>query len=279
MREGQTPPATLEGWYVLHQLFRLSWPEVKALPPGAREELGKEFGELFAAWGDGGGDGGNDGWSGVYRLVGGMADFMAVHFRTAVEELSRAERGIQLSGLADHLRLIRDYLSVVELGLYSLTAEVAERSEREGREAEGPEWEARLAEALEEQRGLSYVQRRLHPVQPEHMPYVCFYPMNKRRDPGRNWYTLPLRRRSDLMAEHGSVGRRYADRISQVISGSIGLDDWEWAVTLFARDPLDFKAVVTDMRFDRASAEYAEFGDFYVGKRMDPVEWEAFERW
>ena len=98
------------------------------------------------------------------------------------------------------------------------------------------------------------------------MPYVCFYPMSKRRDAAQNWYTLSLDERSRLMHAHGLTGRRFAGRVQQVITGAIGLDKWEWGVTLFARDPLEFKKLVTDMRFDEVSAKYAEFGDFYVGR-------------
>jgi peroxiredoxin len=98
------------------------------------------------------------------------------------------------------------------------------------------------------------------------MPYVSFYPMSKRRDAEQNWYTLTLDDRSRLMQAHGLTGRRYAGRVQQVITGAIGLDNWEWGVTLFARDPLEFKKLVTDMRFDEVSAKYAEFGEFYVGR-------------
>jgi chlorite dismutase len=90
--------------------------------------------------------------------------------------------------------------------------------------------------------------------------------MSKRRQAGQNWYTLSLEERSRLMQSHGMTGRRYAGRVQQVITGAIGLDAWEWGVTLFAKDPLDFKKLVTDMRFDEVSAKYAEFGEFFVGK-------------
>jgi chlorite dismutase len=110
------------------------------------------------------------------------------------------------------------------------------------------------------------VRRRLYPDLPSDMPYVSFYPMSKRRDAGQNWYMLTLDDRSRLMQSHGLTGRRYAGKVQQVITGAIGLDKWEWGVTLFARDPLEFKKLVTDMRFDEVSANYAEFGDFYVGK-------------
>jgi chlorite dismutase len=92
---------------------------------------------------------------------------------------------------------------------------------------------------------------------------------------GQNWYALSLDDRSRLMHAHGLTGRRYAGRVQQVITGAIGLDAWEWGVTLFARDPLEFKRLVTDMRFDEVSAQYAEFGTFYVGEIARPSEWVA----
>src|SRR5919107_3569412 len=118
-----------------------------------------------------------------------------------------------------------------------------------------------------------HVKRRLYPQPGADMPYVCFYPMSKRRQPGQNWYALSLDERSRLMYTHGITGRGYAGRVVQVITGAIGLDAWEWGVTLFAADPLTFKKLVTDMRFDEVSAQYAEFGDFYVGRVTSPRDW------
>jgi peroxiredoxin len=105
------------------------------------------------------------------------------------------------------------------------------------------------------------------------MPWVCFYPMSKKRETGQNWYSLGLEERSRLMWEHGLSGRRYAGRILQIVTGAIGLDAWEWGVTLFGRDPLDFKKIVSDLRFDEASAKYGEFGEFFVGRRVPAGEW------
>lgn len=275
MIHAEVPPATLEGWYVLHQLFRLDWPGVKRWSSEEAASAGRELAELLNGWADPAGGG----WSASYRVVGGQSDFLLLHFRSDLEGLGTAERALQRTSVGDHLLPISDYLSVVELGLYGLTAEVAERF-RERDENPSPEaWRKAVEAELETQRELAYVRRRLQPTQPEDMPYLCFYPMDKRRSPGQNWYTLPLGERSEMMHEHGNIGRRFADRISQVISGSIGLDDWEWAVTLFGRDPLDFKSVVTEMRYDRASAVFADFGPFVVGRRMDADEWLRPEAW
>lgn len=109
-------------------------------------------------------------------------------------------------------------------------------------------------------------QARLYPeLPPEDKPAWCFYPMSKRRNPDQNWFTLPFEKRKELMYEHGASGRKFSGRVLQVITGSTGIDDYEWGVTLFCVHPDDLKDVVYTMRFDEASAEYAEFGPFYAG--------------
>ncbi len=263
----ELPPATLEGWYALHQLFRLDWPTLKAIGEAERSPALREFGALTDAWSVVG----EKGWSGTYRVVGAGLDLMLVHFRSDLEALDAARRAVHASALGDLLLLEREYLSVVELGLYQLTADTARGVDLGDAEV----WRREIEAGMAREREKAYVRGRLFPVQPETMPYVCFYPMDKRREAGRNWYRLGLEERARLMAAHGAVGRRYAGRISQVISGSVGLDDWEWAVTLWAGDPLEFKNVITDMRYDEASAEYAEFGSFFVGVRMSPADIET----
>jgi len=162
-----------------------------------------------------------------------------------------------------------DYLSVVELGLYGHTLGLAKRAEREGVEPGSEEWSGMVEALLEEQMEKDYTLRRLYPRQPDAMPWICFYPMNKRRNVGQNWYTLGLGERARLMQEHGKTGRGYAGKVSQIISGSVGFDDWEWAVTLFSGDPIHFKDLVTEMRYDEVTSVYGEFGNFWVGHRVD----------
>jgi len=111
---------------------------------------------------------------------------------------------------------------------------------------------------------------RLFPAVPE-AKYLCFYPMDRKRSEGVNWYTVPFTERQRMMHEHGMIGRRYGDRVKQIITGSIGMDDWEWGVDLFAEDPVVFKKLIYEMRFDEVSAVYALFGQFYIGVRL-PVE-------
>ncbi|HEV7839110.1 MAG TPA: chlorite dismutase family protein, partial [Gemmatimonadaceae bacterium] len=158
------------------------------------------------------------------------------------------------------------FLSVTEAGLYHITAELARVAQSRGGQFGDAEYVLALDERAGAERESAHVRRRLYPDLPPDMPYVSFYPMSKRREAAQNWYALTLDERSRLMHAHGLTGRRYAGKVQQVITGAIGLDKWEWGVTLFARDPLEFKKLVTDMRFDEVSAKYAEFGDFYVGK-------------
>jgi chlorite dismutase len=143
------------------------------------------------------------------------------------------------------------FLSVVELSLYEAAA-------RAGTE----DFAALMSQP--------FVRRRLFPAVPQDKPYISFYPMNKRRGEAVNWYTESMDERRRMMASHGTLGRHYTDRIQQMITGSMGLDDWEWGVTLYASDPIALKKLVTAMRFDEVSAKYAEFGPFYTGIRLTP---------
>lgn len=264
-------PKTLEGWYALHQLFRIDWPELKRLPGEERAGAVREVAGLLQGWREPT----EGGWSAAFRIVGGGADLLLAHFRPTLEELSEIEGELYGSRLGDFLEPAYHFLSVVELGMYGLTAQMAARSEGgDGPEVGSEEWWSAVDAAASKQRETEFARHRLAPELPEDMPYVCFYPMSKRRAPGQNWYRLSVEERNDLMRDHGAVGRRYAGKVQQVITGSIGFEEWEWGVTLFAADPLQFKYVVTEMRFDEASARYGEFGPFYVGKRMSREDWE-----
>lgn len=259
----QIPPATLEGWYALHQMFAADWARLRAdgatgLFAAAAETL---FGELAPTAGEG--------WSEPVRLVGaGGADFMFIHFRPTLDELAEVQRRVSASPLSPYISLVYEYLSVTEAGLYHATADAAKAAEP-GSDA----FKQHIAEAMAAEAASAHVRSRLYPEVPEGMRYVSFYPMTKRRAEGQNWYALDVRERSRLMREHGMTGRRYAGRVFQVITGSVGLDDWEWGVTLFARDPLEFKRIVTEMRYDEASAVYGEFGRFFTGIRFAPRQW------
>jgi peroxiredoxin len=200
------------------------------------------------------------------KLIGSTSDLMIVHFRESLDAIGKAQEVVERTALAKVLIPVYSFLSVTEAGLYHLTADLARQAEARGGKFGDEAYLSALAERSAAERASPHVTRRLYPERPADMPYVCFYPMSKRRDAIQNWYTLSLDERSRLMMAHGLTGRRYAGKVQQVITGAIGLDAWEWGVTLFAKDPLDFKRLVTDMRFDEVSARYAEFGEFYVGK-------------
>jgi chlorite dismutase len=164
------------------------------------------------------------------------------------------------------VELVYNFLSVTEAGLYHATAELEAAAIARGGAVGDDLYKAAMAKRVKSEKSADHVKRRLFPPVPADMPFVCFYPMSKRRDPGQNWYALTLGERSRLMQSHGVTGRRYVGRVQQIITGSICFEKWEWGVTLFAKDPLDIKKLVTDMRFDEVSASYADFGDFYVGR-------------
>lgn len=256
------PPETLEGWYLSHHVYSADRAALRAL--GDRRERTLDEADALLASIASPEEGG---WSVAVALAGSAGELMVMHARPTLDALARAERALGGAPLFDLLRREYSFLSVAEAGLYHITAELAKDAVARGGAVGDEIYRAKLAERAAAERSSPHLQRRLHPPLPADMPYVCFYPMSKRRDPGANWYQLTLEERSRLMYAHGLTGRRYAGRIQQTISGAIGLDEWEWGVTLVAKDPLDFKKIVTDMRFDEVSAIYATFGRFFVGRR------------
>lgn len=154
------------------------------------------------------------------------------------------------------------FVSITEVSEYVPTVEqYGQRLLEEGEDAEGPGYKAKLK--AYESRETMMRKQRLTPDLPP-WPNTCFYPMNKKRKVGENWFLLPFDERSRLMAEHGRTGMTFGGRVTQLITASAGFDDWEWGVTLWARNPEFLKEIVYRMRFDEASARYAEFGPFYV---------------
>ena len=248
------PPATLEGWYSLHQAFEIDYEKLGRADPAAAAAVARRPASALEAP-----DSEQEGWSAAYRLAGGSADILLIHFRSSLDDLADVQARVKRAA-GDTLRLTYDYLAVTEAGLYHATAEAAREHE-----PHSPGFRQALEEAAAAEAASPHIRMRLYPRPPQEMRYISFYPMSKRRTHPDNWYLLDVDERNRLMREHGLTGRRYANRIFQVICGSVGLDDWEWGVTLFARDPLEFKRIVTEMRYDMASAKYGEFGRFYVG--------------
>jgi peroxiredoxin len=263
------PPETTEGWYVFHQILTWDRPALRATDPTTLPALRTRATDVLRALATPA----SGGWSAVVPLVGSSADVMLVHFRPTLDDIGAAQRELSKIALFDALKPVYSFLSVTEAGLYHASAQLAQEAEARGGSVGDEQHRTEMAKRVAGERASPHLQRRLFPTQPPEMPWVCFYPMSKRRAVGQNWYALTLEERSRLMMAHGMTGRGYAGRVVQVISGAIGLDAWEWGVTLFAGDPMSFKKIVTDMRFDEVSAEYAEFGSFYVGKTVEAAEW------
>jgi chlorite dismutase len=257
-------PLTLEGHYLLHQMFRLRQAEWRRLPEERRHALEQEACALLERMAHL-----SDGASCAVAVLGQKADLMLMHFRPTLEGLHEAQQAIARLGLSEYLEPAGSYVSVVELGLYEMTLKIYSELEGKGLQPDTPEFGTALAEEMSRQR--ERMKGRLTGAVPKRR-YVCFYPMNKKRGEIKNWYAEPVRRRGELMREHGMIGRRYGEQVTQIISGSIGYDDWEWGVDLFADDPLVFKKLVYEMRFDEASSWYGEFGPFVVGLQFSPSE-------
>ncbi len=208
------------------------------------------------------------GQTALYSMLGHKGDLMVVHFRDSFDDLNAAELQLNRTELPEFLEPIHSYLSVIELGLYDSSVKLFRQLAERGVAPLSEEWNKEVQETMQRQRAAMWP--RLYPKIPDSR-YLCFYPMDRRRGEDKNWYTLPIEERQRQMEEHGMVGRRYAGKVQQIITGSIGFDDWEWGVDLFADDPLVFKKLIYEMRFDEVSAVYAAFGQFFVGVRW-PVE-------
>jgi hydrogen peroxide-dependent heme synthase len=260
-------PETLEGWAILHQVFRVRWPDWQALDAAARKARAVEAAAGLAAMT------GEAGATAATTLLGHKGDLMLVHFRRGFEDLQAAQLEVARGPLAPFLEPTTSYVSIVELGMYEMTAQIHARLGGKGLAAGSAEFESAFDGEMAEQR--RRVEGRLYLSVPPRR-YVCFYPMNKRRGEARNWYMVPVEERARLMRDHGVIGRHYAGAVTQIISGSIGFDDWEWGVDLFADDPVVFKKLIYEMRFDEASAWYAEFGPFYTGLQFSPEELPRF---
>jgi chlorite dismutase/heme-degrading monooxygenase HmoA len=250
MPEPRDPPPTDEGWYALHDFRTIDWDAWRDTPDREREQVlaeAVEHMESTAAVEDA-----EDGATAIYSILGHKADVLVLHLRPSSAHIGALERRFEQTGFAGYTERTTSFVSVTEASGYSERA----RDYFEG--------------DLDEDSGLAnYIQTRLHPRIPD-ATHVCFYPMDKRRQPEQNWYELPFEERADHMAAHGDIGRDYGGRIVQMITGAIALDDWEWGVTLWGDDLTDMKDLLYEMRFDPSTSQFAEFGSFYIGRRIEP---------
>lgn len=241
-------PKTLDGWYVYHEFRSVRFDLWKSLSGAQQQQVLRDFAQFadnqYHVQRD------RQGSFGQFLIAGGKADIMFIFMRPTIGELNDVKAEFARTSLADVTTSVYSYVSVVELGGYLAKPGI---------------------DPMEDES----LQARLKPTMPTHS-HVCFYPMNKRRLAEDNWYMLPEEERREFLKAHGMIGRTYAEVVKQIISGSVGLDDWEWGVTLFSNDPLQFKKLVYEMRFDESSARFADFGPFYVGTQVDN---DGLSRW
>ncbi|MBP3962269.1 hydrogen peroxide-dependent heme synthase [Paenibacillus lignilyticus] len=231
---------TLEGWYALHDFRSIDWTAWKLADEGERAIALDELQSFLSEWQTI--EDNKQGSTAFYSIIGQKADFVMMHLRETLEELNAIENAFNKTTFAQFTVPAHSYVSVVELSNYMAAPGTDPM--------QNPE-----------------ILARLKPILPK-WNHICFYPMNKRREGNDNWYMLSMDERRTMMRSHGMIGRTYAGKVKQIITGSVGFDNWEWGVTLFAEDALQFKKLVYEMRFDEVSARFGDFGDFYVGNRM-----------
>ncbi|ELY54054.1 heme-binding protein [Natronolimnohabitans innermongolicus] len=247
--ERRQPPQTEEGWYVLHDFRSIDWDAWRDAPQRRRERAIEEgIDYLTAAESVADAD---EGGSATYSVLGHKADLLFLHLRPTLEHLDTLERRFEGTALAEFTERADSYLSVTEVSGYMSQDFFDDDAE------------------MEDAGMKRYIESRLKPDIPD-ADFLSFYPMSKRRGPDHNWYELPFDERADYLANHGEIGKGYAGRVTQIISGSLGLDDFEWGITLFGDDPTDVKELLYEMRFDPSSSRFAEFGRFLSARRFPP---------
>lgn len=266
-----SPLVPREGWHVMHLYYRIDHAQWSLFghdeKRAAKTRLTELVQEIRAT---------PDTHLLTFAVATPKADVGFMLLTPDLQVATAFEKQLTLSLGPEILSPVYSYLSQTERSEYTTSREqyAAETLKGEKGLAEGsPEFEQALKEF--DSRMDHYLQHRLYPVLPD-WPVVCFYPMSKRRTGADNWYSLPYEERRQLMAGHARTGRTYSGRILQLITGSTGLDEYEWGVTLLAKDTIDVKSIVYDMRFDEVSARFADFGDFYIGMQL-PLD-ELFRR-
>ncbi len=263
-------PAQESGWPVLHLFQRIDRARWLAMDEPTRSRAIDEFAALLEALAA------ESGLQFVPSGVIGKADvaFMAIH--PDLRRIQQLSQEIAATRFGACLTAVYSFLSISEKSEYiSTTGDQARKLiDEDGLAPSSPEFQKQVG-AFAARMG-AYAESRIHPQLPgADFPVLCFYPMSKARGEGRNWYALAFTERKRLMASHADAGRRYANRVSQLITSSTGLDDWEWGVTLFTRDLKSIRDIVYEMRYDEGSALYGQFGPFYVSVRFTPGELRA----
>jgi peroxiredoxin len=259
-------PESLDSWHMLHRMFRFRRRAFDALSADRRRSIADEARAYLEAQAAD-----PDADAGLAQLLGHKSDLMVTHYAKSFDALGAAQTAFDKLALAEYVEPQTSYVSILELGLYEATGKIHADLRDRGLKPHSQEWNDAFDAALLEQASSPRNAGRLWAKIPQRR-YVCFYPMDKKRGEDVNWYQLPYEDRARLMLDHGKIGRSFHGLVTQVISGSIGFDDWEWGVDLYADDPLVFKKLIYEMRFDEASAKYAAFGRFYTGMQFSIAE-------
>lgn len=256
-------PATLVpeggGWHFLHLYYRVDRAGLSHLSAEARLEGRRQIVEAVEQAKSGGAM-----QIQCFAVLGHRADFGLMMAGTDLKAIHNVQMAVQASSLGPAIVPTYSFYSITEISEYVPDVEAYGKMlrEREQLDPESRVYQTKLNAYAE--RLVPMNKQRLTPDFPD-WPCFCFYPMSKMRDGDQNWYTLPHAERNELMSQHGKSGMRFAGKVMQVITASTGLDDWEWGVTLWAKNPSYLKDIVYTMRFDESSAKYALFGDFYFG--------------
>ena len=252
MPDRHDPPPTAEGWYAVHDFRRIDWDAWRDAPERTREHAlsaGVEHLESRLAVDDA-----DEGASALYSVLGHEADLLVLHLRPTTAHVDALQRQFERTALAEFTERASSFVSVTEASGYSERA----REYIEGEADDDP--------------GLAnHIHTRLEPAVPD-ATHVCFYPMDRRRDPEQNWYDLPFEQRADHMDAHGDIGRDYRGRVVQMITTAVAIDDWERGVTLWSDDLTEIKDLLYEMRFDPSTSNYVDFGFFRVGRRFPPAD-------
>lgn len=259
--QDQPPVLPGEGLHVIHAFFRFDRMAPGTGAPSTVQERFRKVCESIRAR--------PSTWLILFSVVSPKADFGWMLLTDDLQYADLASKRLVAALGPEAAVPVYSYLSMTERSEYTTSAaEYAVVLEKEEKIQPGTPEFAEKMEAFEV-RMAKYGKDRLYPNLPD-WPVVCFYPMSKKRETGQNWYALDFERRKELMKGHAKVGRTYSGRILQLITGSTGLDEMEWGVTLFAKTTSEIKAIVYEMRFDEVSALYADFGDFFIGLQMTP---------
>lgn len=238
---------TYDGWYALHDFRTIDWEKWQAASASEREKALEQFHSLLHKWQEI--EENKQGSHGLFSIVSQKADLMFMVLRPTMKDINKLENEFNKTALAHYTKPAYSFLSIIEKSSYT-------------KPTKNP---------YEDQNMLSKLYPKIFKTD-----YVCFYPMSKLRGETNNWFQLPKDERGRMMFDHIKTAKPFTEDVKRIITGSIGLDDYEWGVTLFCDDPLQFKKLIYDTRFDEVSAKYGVFGSFYIGCHLPNEEINPF---